>query len=65
MHAFTTQSGAYHIVSHGNGWAYEVTDQATGDSLWFQDEDASRLQDETADFEHEGVLAEYFECLCE
>lgn len=65
MQAFTTHSGRYHVVSHGNGWAYEVTDQSTGDSLWFQDDDAARLQEETSDFEHESIITQYFDCLCE
>ena len=65
MHTFTTQSGRYHITSHGNGWAYEITDQETGNNLWFQDDDAIQLQDETSDFEHESIIAQYFDCLCE
>lgn len=65
MMKFTTQSGRYLVASHGNGWAYEVTDQATGDSLWFQDESAIQLQQDTEDFENEGQLAQYFDCLCE
>jgi hypothetical protein len=51
------------ITSHGNGWAYEITDQETGHSLWFQDDDASELQKETNDFEHEYIIDQYFECI--
>ena len=64
MMQFTTESGRYHITSHGNGWAYEVTDNETGDSLWFQDNDATQLQSDTSDFECETAIAQYFECLC-
>ena len=58
-------AGNYHIESHGNGWAYSITDQRTGDNLWFQDDDACNIQDETGDFEHTEVLEQYFECLCD
>lgn len=64
MMQFTTESGRYHITSHGNGWAYEVTDNETGDSLWFQDDDAAQLQSDTSDFECETAIAQYFDCLC-
>jgi hypothetical protein len=53
MISFNTPNRAYLVTSHGNGWAYEITDQETGHSLWFQDDDASELQKETNDFEHE------------
>ena len=62
---FTTPTGKYHIASHGNGWAYGVTCQVTGDSLWFQDDDACQLQADTNDFENEAAITQYFECLCE
>ena len=65
MMQFTTSSGRYLVTSHGNGWAYEVQDQDTGDSLWFQDDSAIQLQQDTEDFENEGQLAQYFDCLCE
>ena len=65
MYAFITQSGRYHVEVHGNGWAYSVTDQETGDNLWFQDDSASQIQQDTADFEHEHAIAQYFDCLCE
>jgi|LauGreDrversion4_2_1035121.scaffolds.fasta_scaffold3241946_1 hypothetical protein len=60
---FVTADGKYHIESHGNGWAYEITDQATGDSLWFQDSDACEVQKETQDFENTDPIKAYFECL--
>jgi hypothetical protein len=65
MISFNTPNRAYLITSHGNGWAYEITDQQTGHSLWFQDDDASRLQEESQDFELETVLDQYFECMGE
>ena len=58
-------AGNYHIESHGNGWAYSITDQRTGDNLWFQDDDARNIQDKTGNFEHTEVLEQYFQCLCD
>lgn len=63
MISFNTPNRLYLITRHGNGWAYEVTDQETGESLWFQDDDAAALQELTRDFELESVLDQYFECL--
>ena len=63
MHTFTTDNGKYTIVSYGNGWAYEVICNTTGDNLWFQDDDAHQLQTETDYFEHTCVIDQYFECL--
>jgi hypothetical protein len=63
MISFNTPNRRYLITSHGNGWAYEITDQETGDSLWFQDEDAYTIQENTGDFEDEGAIDQYFECL--
>jgi hypothetical protein len=65
MIQFTTQSGRYLVTSHGNGWAYEVVDLQTNDSLWFQDDDANEIQEQTDHFEHEENIAVYFENLCE
>lgn len=62
---FTSPSGRFHITSYGNGWAYEVFCRATGDELWFQDDDAHNLQLETEDFTNEVTLNSIFECLCE
>lgn len=56
MMQFTTPTKRYLITSHGNGWAYEVTCQESGDSFWVQDYDAEVLQGETADFTNEDVL---------
>jgi hypothetical protein len=63
MISFNTPNRRYLITSHGNGWAYEITDQETGDSLWFQDEDAYTIQENTGDFEDESAINQYFECL--
>lgn len=65
MVQFTTQSGRYLVTSHGNGWAYEVVDLQTNDSLWFQDDDANEIREQTDHFEHEGNISVYFENLCE
>ena len=58
--SFITEDGRYCIESHGNGWAYCVTDQQTGDSFWVQDSDADQLQKDTADFTCTDGLADYF-----
>lgn len=60
---FITANGRFHVTSHGNGWAYEVTDQSTGASLWFQDQDAEQLQAESDDFENEDAIDQFFEHL--
>lgn len=65
MFSFNTPNRLYLITSHGNGWAYEITDQETGASLWFQDSDAQEVQENTANFENESAIDQYFECLGE
>jgi hypothetical protein len=65
MMQFTTPTGKYHITSHGNGWAYEVHCQTTGDNLWFQDQDADFLRDNTEDLTDEEAIGMMFEMLCE
>jgi hypothetical protein len=59
MMTFTTRTGRFHVVSHGNGWAYEITCQATGESFSVQDDAASQLQEDTADFANEDLLSQY------
>ena len=56
-------AGEYHIESHGNGWAYSITNQRTGDNLWFQDDNAQAVQDATQDFDYPEALDQYFECI--
>lgn len=63
MISFITNSGRYHIESHGNGWGYGITDQNTGVNLWFQDDDAIQIQEKTNDFEYEEIITEYFDGL--
>lgn len=65
MMQFTTPTGKYHITSHGNGWAYEVHCQTTGDNLWFQDASAIQFRSDTDDLTNEDAIRTYFECLCE
>lgn len=57
---FTTQSGRYFVTSHGNGWAYEVEDTVTGETIWAQDQDADTLREHCANFENEAALSDYF-----
>jgi len=63
MFSFTTPNNRYLVKSHGNGWAYEITCQETGENLWVQDSDAEQLREAAADFENEDAIADYFECL--
>lgn len=63
MTEFTTETNQYHIASHGNGWAYGITCQATGCRLWFQDHDADQIQADTDNFSNEAAITQYFECL--
>ena len=62
---FNTHDDRFHVKSHGNGWAYEVTCNTTGDNLWFQDQDADFLRDNTANFDDTDALALMFEMLAE
>lgn len=62
MMQFTTPTARYLVKSHGNGWAYEITDQATGETIWAQDEDAAQLQTYTGDFENESAISQFFDC---
>ncbi len=61
MITFITHDGKFSVTSHGNGWAYEVTERSTGDSFWVQDHDADQLQADTNDFEWTEPLFEYLE----
>jgi hypothetical protein len=61
MTKFTTADGKYSIVSHGNGWAYEVVCQATGGSFWVQDDDACQLQKDTDNFENTNAIGQMME----
>lgn len=60
---FVTSCSKYSVRSFGNGWAYEVRELSTGDSLWFQDHDADLLYSETDDFTNPMVLDMYFEMI--
>lgn len=60
---YRTADNKYYIMCYGNGWAYEVKDLQTGESLWFQDHDADQLQLETEDFDNTMVLDMYFEMI--
>ena len=62
---FTTPSRRYVVESYGNGWAYTVTDQETGEEFFLQDHNAQQLQEESNHFENEDVLAQYMEALGE
>ena len=65
MITFTTADRRYSVTSHGNGWAYCVTDQTTGEDFWVQDSDADALREATNDFENTAPIAEYMEVLGE
>lgn len=61
--AFPTADGKYCVIPHGNGWAYEVICQTTGDSFWVQDDDASQLKEDTNDFENTDIIDQMMEML--
>jgi len=60
---FVTADGKYHVESSGNGWAYSVTDQRTGDSFFVQDSSADELARDSDYFENTNVLDQYMEAL--
>jgi hypothetical protein len=62
---FETADGKYHIESYGNGWAYSVTCQRTGENFFVQDHDADQLQQDTHNFDNTSVLDNYMEALGE
>jgi hypothetical protein len=57
---FTTTSGRYLVKSHGNGWAYTIVDQTTGETAWAQDHDADYMAEITDAFEDEPAIADFF-----
>lgn len=59
MIEFTTPTGLFNVESYGNGWAYTVTCNTTGESFSCQDGAAVRLQSNTGDFTDEIALAQY------
>jgi hypothetical protein len=58
--SFLTLSGRYFVQSLGNGWAYEVEDVASGESIFVQDSDANQLREHTNDFDNETAIDDYF-----
>lgn len=60
---FTTENGAYHVETLGNGWAYSVTCQRTGKNFFVQEQAADMLQRDTDDFTCMGALDNYMEAL--
>jgi hypothetical protein len=60
---FITADNRYHVESLGNGWAYNVTDQKTGESFFVQDSDADQLERDSDYFECTNVLAGYMDAL--
>jgi len=65
MRTNTFVTGNYHIVSYGNGWAYEITDQTTGYTMWVQDNAAEELHKATDGFDNTDCLSDYMEALGE
>ena len=47
---FSTHDDKYMITSYGNGWAYEITREKDGASVFIQDDDAAMWRDEYDDF---------------
>jgi hypothetical protein len=59
----TPADSRYTIRSFGNGWAYEIDDHETSDTLWFQDHVADIIRKKTKDFTNMTVIDQYFENL--
>lgn len=59
MYSFVV--GNYFVKSHGNGWAYEIEDINTGETLFFQDDDAHNLYMDTNRFENTVAIESAFE----
>lgn len=53
----------FHIRTYGNGWAYELTCMTTGAGLWFQDQDAQFVRDNTDNLNDESAIAILFALL--
>jgi len=62
-HSFVTPDNRYIVESICNGWAYNVTDQRTGQSFFVQDHDAEQLVRDSDYFECTNVLEHYMESL--
>ena len=59
---FITIDQRFIVQSHGNGWAYRITENHRGGKSFFvQDDDATALQEATANFEHTYALDEYMD----
>ena len=54
----------YEIISHGNGWAYQIVRKEDGESVWIQDDDASAFGEAVSNtnnvYTDADVCAEYF-----
>ena len=62
MMKYTTPPTArFHVAEHGNGWAYTITCQETGDSFFVQDEAAAHVQHETDNFTDEEALQNFMD----
>lgn len=59
---FVTIDKRYIVQSHGNGWAYRVTENCRGGRSFFvQDSDALSLQQATENFEFTDVIDDYMD----
>jgi hypothetical protein len=59
---FVTIDHKYLVQSHGNGWAYRVTENHRGGrSFFLQDSDATALQEATENVEFTDVLGDYMD----
>jgi hypothetical protein len=59
---FVTIDKRYLVQSHGNGWAYRVTENCRGGRSFFvQDSDALALHEATENFEFTDVMDDYMD----
>lgn len=61
---FITADSRFIVQSHGNGWAYRITENHTGGkSFWVQDADADAVRQSTENFEHTDALDDYMDMI--
>lgn len=59
----TTATSKFHIKTYNNGWAHELTCLTTAIGLWFQDQDAQFVRDNTDNLTDEDAITTLFTLL--
>jgi hypothetical protein len=58
MNQQSFKCGAYHITSHGNGFAYTI--ERAHQTIWAQGEDAAQIREDSNDFNNSSAIDDYF-----